>query len=89
MTSLRENTQFKADVIVYDREAAKIEAQTPPPGTDFMDRQHPTRQRGMRVLGCLGKGPHDWRGVKTNMGTNREAYGAEWAAIVRVLDLRR
>jgi len=30
-TSLRENTPLKADVIVYDREAAKIEAQKPRP----------------------------------------------------------
>ena len=34
-----------------------------------------------------GKGPHDWRGVKTHMGFNQEAYGAECAAIVRALDL--
>ena len=34
-----------------------------------------------------GKGPHDWRGVKTHMGINQEAYDAEYAAIVRALDL--
>jgi len=32
-------------------------------------------------------GLHDWRGVKTHMGINQEAYGAECAAIVRALDL--
>ena len=40
----------------------------------------------MRALG-LGKGPHDWRGVKTHMGINQEAYDAVCAAIVSALDL--
>ena len=41
----------------------------------------------MRVLGCLGKGPHGWLGVKPHMGFNQEAYDAECVAIVRALDL--
>ena len=39
------------------------------------------------VLGGLGKGPHDRRGVKTHMGFNQEVYGAGCAATVRALDL--
>jgi len=34
-----------------------------------------------------GHGPNDWRGVKTHMGYNQEAYDAEYAALVWALNI--
>jgi len=86
-TSLREDAPLKADVIVYDREAAKIEAQKPRPGLTL--RTDGSRQdngacgysgglgeRHARLAWC--ENPHENQpgSLRWRMCRNRESVGS-------------
>jgi len=55
-----EDTPRKADVIVYDREAAKIEAKNLRPGLTLWTESFRQGNGACECSVIWGKGPHDW-----------------------------
>jgi len=64
MIKLAPDTPLKAGVVVYDREAAKIEAQKHRPGLTLWTDGSRQDNGACGYSVVWGKGPHDWRGVK-------------------------
>jgi len=79
---------FEAEVIQEEREKAMEEATAQRPGlTMFTDGSR--MEEGAAGYAVAWKEGQTWKGVKTHMGYNQEAFDAECAALTRVLDLAR
>ena len=72
--------------LVQEEEAeAKAEAERPRPGlTMFTDGSR--QEDGTTGYAVVWKKGDSWKGIKSHMGSNQEAYDAECAALARALE---
>jgi len=82
---LEEPETFDAELIQEEREEAKKEADKARPGlTMFTDGSR--LEDGAAGYAVSWKNGQTWKGIKTHMGYNQEAFDAECAALARALE---
>jgi len=82
---LEEPETFDAELIQEEREVAKREAEKTRPGL-VMFTDGSRLEDGAAGYAVAWKNGKTWKGIKTHMGYNQEAFDAECAALARALE---
>jgi ribonuclease HI len=80
-----EQEAFDAELIQEEREEAKREAEKGRPGL-VMFTDGSRMESGAAGYAVAWKDGQSWKGIKTHMGYNQEAFDAECAALARALE---
>ena len=82
---LEDPEAFDAELIQEERAEAKREAEMERPGlVMFTDRSR--LEEGAVGYAVVWRNGHTWKGIKTHMDYNQEAFDAECTALARVLE---
>jgi len=85
-TTLPEEPELiEAALIQEEREKAKRETEKERPGL-IMFTDGSRQEEGAAGYAVAWKGGHTWKGIKTHMGYNQEAFDMECAALARALE---
>jgi len=82
---LEDPESFDAELIQEDREEAKKEAEKARPGL-VMFTDGSRMESGAAGYTVAWKNGQTWKGIKTHLGYNQEAFDAECTALARVLE---